>query len=78
MPSLIPLTSTTSAYKHLLASHAPHKLNGSHKARHRIMFSYRQQVTAALNTRAAITHAHAPHGLAGAFVLPDRGLQPSP
>jgi hypothetical protein len=39
LPSLVPLASTAPADKHMLARHTPHKLNGSHKARNRIMFS---------------------------------------
>jgi hypothetical protein len=42
LPSLKALVSTTPANKYVLAGHPPHKLNCSHKARHRIIFSYGQ------------------------------------
>jgi hypothetical protein len=39
LPRLKPLVGTPPAYKHLLASHTPHKLNGRYKAWHRIIVS---------------------------------------
>jgi len=42
LPSLIPLASTTPAFEHRLTNGTPHKLNGSHKARHRIFIGDRQ------------------------------------
>jgi hypothetical protein len=42
LPSLVALVSTTPADEYMLASHTPDKLNGSNKARHRIIFSYGQ------------------------------------
>lgn len=37
-----PHVCATPAYKHRPASHPPHKLNGSYKARYRIILSTRQ------------------------------------
>jgi hypothetical protein len=42
LPSLVPLASTTPAFEHRLANGTPHKLNGSDKARHRLIIRTHQ------------------------------------
>src|SRR2546429_4470159 len=54
LPSFIPLVSTAPAYEYMLASHTPHELDSSHKARYRMMFCNYQQIAAAISTLADI------------------------